>query len=101
LQAQWRVEMVNNCANPKCAKPLHYLREGRVFVFDVQDQPLKRNGEKGHHLEHYWLCGECSGQFLVEHEADQGVRLVPRRAASRYVVQETPGESSARVVLAS
>ena len=29
--------MVNQCANPKCGKPLHYLREGRIFVFDLPD----------------------------------------------------------------
>ena len=32
--------MVNQCANPSCAKPLHYLREGRIFVFDLPDPDL-------------------------------------------------------------
>ena len=27
--------MVNNCANSGCGKPLHYLREGRIFIFDA------------------------------------------------------------------
>ena len=79
--------MVNNCANPKCAKPLHYLREGRVFVFDVQgDRSGKTNGGKTiHHLEHYWLCGECSRLFMVEYESEKGVRLVPRLSVGKYV----------------
>jgi hypothetical protein len=73
--------MVNNCANPRCAKPLHYLREGRIFVFDVLDSASVLNGKNTRHLEHYWLCGACSEQFLVERNdgTDSGVRLVPRR----------------------
>jgi len=82
--------MVNNCANPKCAKPLHYLREGRVFVFDVQENRSgKINGGKtGHHLEHYWLCGECSQLLMVEYESEKGVRLVPRLSVGKYVQEK-------------
>ncbi len=82
--------MVNNCANPKCAKPLHYLREGRVFVFDMQeDRSGKTNGGKtGHHLEHYWLCGECSQLLMVEYESEKGVRLVPRLSVGKYVQEK-------------
>jgi hypothetical protein len=72
--------MVNNCANPQCAKPLLYLREGRVFVFEMGDKGSKRSqGEKRtRHLEHFWLCGNCSQQFQVE-QTETGMRLVPRR----------------------
>ncbi len=91
--------MVNNCANPECAKPLHYLREGRVFVFDVQDQSVKSNGEKGHRLEHYWLCGACSQQFMVQREGEKGVRLVPRLSVRKYIVREKVEEKPAIAVL--
>ena len=63
--------MVNNCANPKCAKPLHYLREGRVFVFDAEidsDKPI-------HRMEHFWLCGTCSQTMRLE-KTVQGVKVV-------------------------
>lgn len=62
--------MVNRCANPECAKPLHYLREGRVFVFDAE------SGSKSqiHLMEHYWLCGACSKTMRVE-KTCQGVRV--------------------------
>jgi hypothetical protein len=63
--------MVNNCANPKCAKPLHYLREGRVFVFDIESDSPKAV----HRMEHYWLCGACSQTMRLEKTAD-GVRTV-------------------------
>lgn len=66
--------MLNNCANPQCAKPLHYLREGRIFVFDVTAEA----GTVPRRLEHYWLCGACSERFLIEREKGSSVRLVPR-----------------------
>jgi hypothetical protein len=71
--------MVNNCANPKCSKPLHYLREGRIFVFDVI-APLNPDGKRGHRLEHYWLCGACSATYQLEQTSDRQVKLTPKRS---------------------
>jgi hypothetical protein len=93
--------MVSNCANPQCAKPLHYLREGRIFVFDVNEQSNSTGEKKGHHLEHYWLCGACSQMFLVEHQNENGIQLVPRLTMRKYVVQEKAEKPSAPVVMAS
>ena len=94
--------MVNNCANPQCAKPLHYLREGRVFVFDLPDLSVKLNGEKqGHRLEHYWLCGACSEQFIVQREGEKGIRLVPRLSVRKYVVREKVEETAVVAILAA
>jgi hypothetical protein len=62
--------MVNKCANPKCSKPLHYLREGRIFVFDAESE-----NESPHRMEHYWLCGECSRTMRLE-KTVKGVRTV-------------------------
>jgi hypothetical protein len=65
--------MLDHCANPKCAKPLRYLREGRIFVFDSVSS--SQDGVKRpHRLEHYWLCGECS-QTLILEKTQQGIRL--------------------------
>jgi hypothetical protein len=69
--------MVSHCANPKCAKPLHYLREGRIFVFDVSGKDVDRNGKRTRRMEHFWLCGTCSQTMVMERSAD-GVRAVPR-----------------------
>jgi hypothetical protein len=69
--------MVKNCANPKCAKPLHYLREGRIFVFAADsdsDKPI-------HRMEHFWLCGDCSQTMRLE-KARQGVRIVVKPSLS-------------------
>ena len=66
--------MMNECFNPQCRKPLHYLREGRVFVFGVKSDG--GNGEPAR-LEHYWLCGACAQTHgLAQDEA--GIRMVKR-----------------------
>lgn len=72
--------MVNNCANPQCAKPLHYLRDGRIFVFEVPDSTpaASPDGKRTRHLEHYWLCGQCAQQFQIDYVAETGVQLAPR-----------------------
>jgi hypothetical protein len=70
--------MVNHCANPQCCKPLHYLREGRVYVFDVTRPSA--NGERTvRRMEHFWLCGECSEAYFLEQAEDRSVRISPRR----------------------
>jgi hypothetical protein len=76
--------MVSHCANPKCAKPLHYLREGRIFVFDVPAGETDRHGKRSRRMEHYWLCGECA-QTMVMQQSPEGVRVVAR---VRSAVQE-------------
>lgn len=73
--------MVNHCANPQCGKPLHYLREGRVYVFDVTRYAVAAE-DRTHRMEHFWLCGVCSDVYLLEHTADSGVRLSDRQSRS-------------------
>ncbi len=69
--------MVSNCANPKCAKPLHYLREGKIFVFDVIVDSAGDASRRSRRMEHYWLCGVCS-QTMVMEQSPEGVRVIPR-----------------------
>jgi hypothetical protein len=78
--------MVSHCANPKCAKPLHYLREGRIFVFDVTAREADSKGKHSRRMEHYWLCGICSETLAME-ESPEGVRVVARRGAR---IEEMP-----------
>ena len=88
--------MVNNCANPKCSKPLLYLREGRIFVFDMRDTPAPDTalGRGAHRLEHFWFCGDCSATLQLQQAADKGIHLIPRRAGSqpRRPGRATPAE---------
>ena len=71
--------MVNQCANPQCAKPLHYLREGRVYIFDMPDTNAPAESKRSRRMEHFWLCGPCSQLMLIEQTAE-GVRVVQRPA---------------------
>ncbi|AXC12917.1 hypothetical protein ACPOL_3634 [Acidisarcina polymorpha] len=76
--------MVDYCANPKCMKPLHYLREGTVYIFDVVDSGMDGSNLRGHRLEHYWLCGDCCETHLLERTPEKELRLIPKQSL-RYV----------------
>jgi uncharacterized protein YcsI (UPF0317 family) len=69
--------MVNQCANPKCGKPLHYLREGRIFVFDLPDPNVSvpAPGGRARRLQHFWLCGQCSETMVMEQTSDMQIRV--------------------------
>jgi hypothetical protein len=77
--------MVNHCANPECSKPLHYLREGRIFVFDVPD-PLAppKAGKIVHRMEHFWLCGNCSEAFTLAQGTERNVHIMPKPLRHRH-----------------
>jgi uncharacterized protein YcsI (UPF0317 family) len=73
--------MVNQCANTSCGKPLHYLREGRIFVFDVAvPDTLETKGNKGCHLQHFWLCGTCSESLAMEQTNSREVRVIQKKS---------------------
>lgn len=83
--------MVSNCANPGCAKPLLYLREGRIFVFDVSSGE-GAGGKRLRRLEHFWLCGACSRSMVMVQDA-QGIRVL-RKAVSRERDDSEPRASA-------
>lgn len=68
--------MLYQCFNPECRKPLHYLREGRVFVFGVHECG-DGDHEEGSRLEHYWLCGSCAQRFVMA-QREGGIQMVKR-----------------------
>jgi len=70
--------MVSHCANPECGKPLHYLREGRIFIFRSAVHDGATGEKRSHHLEHYWLCGNCSRVSTLTQDASGNVQVVPR-----------------------
>ncbi len=82
--------MVNNCANPECNKPLHYLRDGLVFVFEVASARLGPDGKRARHLEHYWLCGDCSPSLVVERSAESGISVQQKQNPYRASLGATP-----------
>jgi hypothetical protein len=69
--------MINQCANPSCSKTLHYLREGRVFVFDLPDPdvPVPAPGGRARRLHHFWLCGSCSETMVLKQTDEMQVKI--------------------------
>ncbi len=69
--------MVNHCANPICHKPLHYLREGKVFLFSHEN--AARDPKLPQRMEHYWLCGICCKEWTLIADGKEGVKLLRTR----------------------
>lgn len=72
--------MISHCANPACGVPLRYLRDGRLYQFEVRctsGQALFRNeaqaGKTRRHISHHWLCGHCATQLTLEFDPREGV----------------------------
>ncbi len=70
--------MVSHCANPNCQKPLHYLREGKVFLFSRKNAS-KQNSKMLQVLEHHWLCGDCAREWTLTMDGEDGVQLQRRK----------------------
>lgn len=76
--------MVSNCANPECSKPLHYLRDGKIFLLQFRSA----DNQNAKRVEHFWLCGACAAQYDVR-QAATGVEVVPllrRRLPQRMLI---------------
>ena len=69
--------MVSHCANPQCLKPLHYLREGKVFLFTGRNTSKWKSTLP--RLEHYWLCGACAKEWTLMIDEENGVQLLERK----------------------
>ncbi len=85
--------MVTHCSNPDCGKPLHYLREGRIFLFEVAAPSVEGQPTEITRMEHFWLCGPCSQSMYVEKDGKRSVRVVPKTRARRpapVMPEETP-----------
>ena len=68
--------MIHQCANPTCGKPLHYLREGKIFVFDLPEPG--RSGPGGRpvrRLQHFWLCGACSATMMMVQTGESQIQV--------------------------
>ena len=61
------------CCNPGCDAPFDY-REGRLIR--VSKDPSKDNPSETQRLiEHFWLCGKCSIDFVLEYKPGKGVTI--------------------------
>jgi hypothetical protein len=84
--------VVSNCANPACATPLRYLRDGRLYQFEVKflgspEDELSAAGTRASKKKgsrkvwHYWLCGSCSSNLTLKFDQLQGLKLIPLHSA--------------------
>lgn len=78
--------MVSNCANPACGIPLRYLRDGRLFQFEVKtlanDSGVDAGGVSARkavsrQVWHFWLCGQCSASMTLEFDGHEGLKITP------------------------
>jgi hypothetical protein len=78
--------MVSRCANPECATPLRYLRDGRLFQFEVRSVGASASlpSEKGspvkkpcREVSHFWLCGQCAATLTLAFDQHRGVTVIP------------------------
>lgn len=70
--------MISFCANPACQIAFDY-RQGQFFRF----HKAYRSGEKPpntHSVQHFWLCGKCSGKYTLLYSEERGVLLQDRSA---------------------
>jgi hypothetical protein len=78
--------MVSHCANPACGAPLRYLRDGRLFQFEVR--PRDARGASTEPLKpprtvsHFWLCGQCSSKLTLVFDQLQAIVLKPTSVAA-------------------
>jgi len=73
--------MIAKCANPACSAPFRSLREGRVFVKEIEADPPAVGGERSRQPQYFWLCNLCCRTLTVVVEKGKGVRVVPLPAS--------------------
>lgn len=72
--------MFSVCANPDCQAPFDY-RQGRLFRFH-KDHPASEKPPNTHSVQHFWLCGVCSGAYTLECRNACGVLIKARPETS-------------------
>jgi hypothetical protein len=68
--------MFSACANPECRVAFDYS-EGRFFRFHKSHLPGEAPPNT-HSVQHFWLCGKCCEEFMLEYVEGQGVVMLHR-----------------------
>jgi hypothetical protein len=68
--------MLDKCANPACFATFRNLRDGRLFVTEIEGE--RRSSGTGHagQPQYYWLCSSCHRTMTVTVEKGV-VQVVP------------------------
>jgi len=74
--------MLDKCANPACSATFRRLRDGRIFVIEVEIEA--QDIASGRQLRYFWLCNSCRSTMTVIVDRDKRVQVLPLsgRAAS-------------------
>ncbi len=62
--------MVSKCANLACGARFRYLREGRLFNFELNRLAsagpyLVGEKKSSRNVEHFWLCHQCAATMTL------------------------------------
>ena len=68
--------MLDKCANPACPATFRNLRDGRVFVTEVEADDQTVVSGHAHQRQYFWLCGSCSRTMTVTVEKGKTVQVV-------------------------
>ncbi len=77
--------MLSKCANPACPAPFLYLRQGKLFRWDIAalaaggqasavDSEMKKPPRR---VEFFWLCNDCAAVMTLAYEKNVGIRTKP------------------------
>ena len=85
LELALKRQMLSQCANSSCGRPLTSLSEGRLYQFEIvsisisatDDDPEKLDETPHRETAHFWLCGACAKTMTLALEPLSGLRLLP------------------------
>lgn len=69
--------MLDKCANPGCAATFLKLRDGKLFVIEVEVAYSSNGGRRARQPQHYWLCSSCRRTMTVIPENGERAKVVP------------------------
>jgi hypothetical protein len=90
--------MVVQCVNPSCCRPLTSFSEGRLFQFEitsisvsaVDDELQDFDETPKRETANFWLCAHCSKSLTMVMEPVNGLKLIPLEPATRKTLHITP-----------
>ena len=96
--------MLSQCANSQCGKPFLKLREGKLFVVEIDR--VARSGEKipaafasarrqQRSIEHFWLCDECATRWTLIYDRERGITLIARIRPNTNAASQAAGKGVA------
>lgn len=74
--------MLDKCANPACSATFRSLRDGRVFVTEVEADYWSSANNRARQRQYFWLCNSCCRTMTVIAEKGKRFQVVPLPATA-------------------